>query len=195
MSEQPFPIVAIPFEIYVAPVGEAMPAVTLEPPVGNWVLIGSDGDDNYGEEGVTVAYSETIEDFRALGGTGIRKSFRTDEGIRVSIMLHDMTFEEWSRVLNFNSVSADSDDKTIDNYKGQQVATRAFLVRGNGAGAYGAGYNYQWEIPRARLDGNPTVIWVKGAPAGVEVAFQVMEDLNAASDADRFGIMRQQFQN
>ncbi len=195
MAEQPFEIVAAPFELYIAPVGESFPAVTLEPPVGNWVLIGTSGDDSYGEEGVSIEHSETIEDLRMLGGTGIRKSFRTEEGIMVSLMLHDMTLEEWVRALNFNAVATDSNDKTIDLYKGQQVATRALLVRGNSAGPYGADYNIQFELPRVRPDSTPSVVFQKGTPAGLLLAFQVMENLSAASDADRFGILRTQFQN
>lgn len=195
MAEQPYEIVAAPFEIYIAPIGESMPAVTLEPPVGNWVLIGTSGDSSYGEEGVTIEHSETIEDHRGLGGTGIIKSFRTEEGILVSLMLHDLTLEEVSYALNMNAVQTSSNDKLMDSYKGQQVATRALLVRGNGAGAYGADYNLQWEFPRVRVATAHSLNFQKGIPAGIALAFEVMEDLSAASDADRFGIVRQQFQN
>ncbi len=193
-AQQPFEIIAAPFEIYIAPVGESFPAVTLEPPVGNWVLIGTSGDKSYREDGVTVEHAETIEDFRGLGSTGIRKSFRTDEDITVSADVVDLTFEEYSRALNFNSVSVDSDDKTIDLYKGQVVLYRALLVRGNGVGPYGD-YNMQFELPRVRPNSTPSVVFQKGTPAGLALSFMVMEDLNAASDADLFGILRAQFQN
>ncbi len=190
----PFEIIAAPFEAYVAPVGESFPAVTLEPPVGNWVLIGTLGDTNYGEEGVTVQHSETVEDFRSLGSTGPVKSFRTEEDLLISFMLHDLTLEEYSRALNFGTVTTSSDDKLLPMYQGQDVAYRALLVRGNNAGPYGA-YNIQFEIPRVREDSAPEVVFTKGIPAGLALSFRAMIDLSAATDGARFGNIRTQFQN
>ena len=191
----PFEIVAAPYEIYIAPVGESMPAVTLEPPVNNWVLLGTLGDTNYSEDGVTVQHTETVEDFRSLGSTGPVKSFRTEEDLLISFMLHDLTLEEYARALNFATVTTASDDKTIPMYQAQEVDYRALLVRGNDAGPYGAGYNMQYEIPRVREDSAPEVIFTKGAPAGLALVFRAMIDLNAASDGARFGLIRTQFQN
>jgi len=195
MAQAPFEIIAAPFEVYIAPVGEAMPAVTLEPPAGNWVLLGTLGDAEYGEDGVTIQHSETIEDFRSLGSTGPVKSFRTEEDLLISFMLHDLTLEEYARALNFNTVQTDADDKLIDLYRGQQVLYRALLVRGNDTGPYGASYNIQYEVPRVRPDSAPEVVFQKGTPAGLALQFRAMIDLNAAADADRFGILRTQFQN
>ncbi len=191
----PFELVTGPFEVYIAPVGESFPAVTLEPPVGNWVLLGTLGDTNYGEEGVTVQHTETVEDFRSLGSTGPVKSFRTEEDLLISFMLHDLTLEEYARALNFGTVATASDDKTLPMYQGQEVAYRALLLRGNDKGAYGAGYNFQYQIPRVREDSAPEVIFTKGTPAGLALVFRTMIDLSAATDGARFGLIRQQFQN
>lgn len=191
----PFEIVAAPYEIYVAPVGESFPAITAEPPGGNWGLLGTLGDTNYSEDGVSVQHTETVEDFRSLGSTGPVKSFRTEEDLLVSFMLHDLTLEEYARALNFGTVATDSNDKTLAMYQGQEVAYRALLVRGNGAGPYGAGYNMQYEIPRVREDSAPEVIFKKGDPAGLALVFRAMIDLNAATDGARFGNIRTQFQN
>ncbi len=190
MSEQPYEIVTGPFEVYVAPVGESFAAVTAEPPGGNWVLLGTSGADNITEDGVTLTMSETLEHFRSLGGTGIRKSFRTEEDFIVAFLLADLTLEEWVRVLNFNTVSTDSDDRTIPLYKGADVATRALLIRGNDKSAYGTGFNAQFELPRVVPTGAPEVVFVKGAPAALAVEFMALEDLNAASDSERFGRIR-----
>lgn len=195
MGQAPYEIIAAPFEVYIAPVGEAMPAVTLEPPVGNWTLLGTLGDTEYGEDGVSVQHTETVEDFRSLGSTGPVKAFRTEEDLLVSFMLHDLTLEEYARALNFGTVVTDSNDKTLAMYQGQEVAYRALLVRGNGAGPYGASYNMQFEIPRVREDSAPEVIFTKGAPAGLALIFRAMIDLNAATDGARFGLIRTQFQN
>ncbi len=194
MSEQPFEIVTGPYEVYIAPVGESFAAVTAEPPGGNWVLLGTSGADSTTEDGVTISTPETIERFRSLGGTGTRKAFRTEEDFIVAFMLADMTLEEWVRVLNFNTVSTDSDDRTIPLYKGLDVATRALLIRGNDKSPYGTGFNMQFELPRVMPTGAPEVVFVKGVPANLAVEFEALEDLNPASDSERFGRIRATFQ-
>ncbi len=191
----PFEIVAAPYEVYVAPVGEAFPLITAEPPGGNWTLLGTLGDTEYGEDGVSVQHTETVEDFRSLGSTGPVKSFRTEEDLLVSFMLHDITLEEYARALNFGTVITTGDNKSLEMYQGQEVTYRALLVRGNDAGPYGAGYNMQYEVPRVREDSAPEVVFQKGTPAGLALVFRAMIDLNAASDGARFGNIRTQFQN
>lgn len=195
MSQTPFEIVAAPYELYVAAVGESFPAIGTEPPGGNWVLIGTSGADNYSEDGVTIQATETVEDFRTLGGTGPVKSFRTEEDLIVGVTLHDMTLEELARAFNFNTVSDDTDDRTMNLMKGLEVSYMALLVRGNGAGPYGTGYNMQWEIPRVRVSGEAEIVFTKGEPAGIAIEFMAMQDLSASSDAERFGRVRTQFQN
>ena len=187
---EPFEITAGPVDVYIAPVGEAMPLVTDEPPAGNWTLIGTSGSTNIGEDGVNVQHSESVEDFRSLGSTGPVKAFRTEEDLLVSFNLMDLTLEQYTYALNFNTVSVDSNDKTINPYKGETVQYRALLVRGNGKSPYGDTRNFQYEIPRVRGDSAPEVIFVKGEPAGLALQFRAMIDLNAASDADRFGKLR-----
>lgn len=192
---EPYEIIAGAFDAYIAPVGEAMPAITAEPPAGNWVLIGTGGSLNISEDGVTVQHTETVEDFRPLGSTGPSKAFRTEEDLLVNFMLHDLTLEQYSHALNHNTVATDTDDKTLSVYKGQAVLYRALLVRGNGKSPYGETYNIQWEIPRVRPDSAVDIVAQKGTPAGLALQFKAMIDLNAASDAARFGIIRTQFQN
>ena len=170
-----------------------MPSIGTEPPGGNWTLLGTLGNQNYGEEGVTVSHSESVEDFRGLGSTGPIKSFRTEEELTISLMLHDLTLEEYARAFNFVTVATDSDDKTMDLYRGNEVAYRALLVRG--AGPYGANYNLQYENPRVRSDSTPEIVFQKGTPAGLALQFRALEDLVAASESARFGIIRSQFQN
>ncbi|KKN39094.1 hypothetical protein LCGC14_0746900 [marine sediment metagenome] len=190
MSTEPYEVVVGPVEVYISPVGTAMPAVTLEPPASPWVLIGTLGNREIGEDGVSLAHEESIEDFRGLGSTGILKSMRTEEGIVISFMLNDITLAEYSRALNLNAKTTDGSDDVIDLYKGVDVATRALLVRGNGLGPNGASKNIQFELPRVRPDAAPDVVFVKGTPAGLALSFRVMDDLNAASSADRHGLIR-----
>lgn len=194
-NQTPYEIVAGPIEVYVAPVGESFPAIGTEPPGGNWTLLGTNGDSNYGDDGVTIEHPQTVEDFRGLGSTAPMKSFRTEEDLLISFMLADLTLEEYARVLNFNSVATDSDDKTLDIYRGHDVLYKALLIRGEDRGPYGTSYNIQWQIPRVREDSSPEVVFQKGSPAMLAVSFRAMADLNASADADRFGLIRTQFQN
>jgi len=194
-NQQPYELNSGPLELYIGPVGEPMPAIGTEPPGGNWTLLATLGDQEYGEEGITIAHSETVNDFRGLGGTGPLKAFRAAEELDVSFMCYDMTLEEVTRALNLTTVATDSDDKTLDLYKGLTVPYRALLVRGEDKGPYGASYNIQWELPRVRPNSAPSMVFTKGEPVGYSIAFKVMEDLNAASDSARFGILRTQFQN
>ena len=192
MAGQPYEIVIAPADVYIAPVGESFPAVTASPPGGNWTLIGTIGNENYGEDGVTISYEETVEDHRGLGSTGILKSGRTEESLLVNFMLHDLTLEEVTRALNFRSVATETNDKVLDLYQGHEVAYRALLVRS--VSAYQDSANAQYELPRVRSAGTPEVIYRKGEAAGLAMAFRVLHDLNAASDADRFGRWRDNFQ-
>lgn len=191
----PYQLISGPIEVYVAPVGESMPAIGTEPPGGNWTLIGTNGAKEYSDDGVTIVQPQTVEDFRGLGNTGPYKSFRTEEDLQVRFTLHDMTLEEYARALNFATVATDSDDKTVDLYRGQEVAYMAMLIRGEDKGPYGSSYNIQWEIPRVREDSSPELVFSKGAPVGYELSFMAMIDLNAASESEQFGIIRTQFQN
>ncbi len=195
MGQQPYEIIAGPAELYLAPVGEAFPAIGTEPPGGNWTLIATLGTQEYGEEGVTVSHEESVEDFRGLGSTGPIKSFRTEEELTIAVMVHDLTLEEYAKAFDFVTVATDSDDKTMDIYKSHEVAYRALLVRTNGLGPYGANYNLQYEVPRVRSDSTPEVVFQKGIPVGLALQFRALEDLSAASESARFGIIRTQFQN
>lgn len=192
MAGQPYEIVIAPFSVYVAPVGESFPAVTADPPGGNWVEIGTNGNINFGEDGVTVQHQETVEDHRGLGSTGILKSGRTEEDMLISFTLHDLTLEEYTRALNFRSVATETNDKVLDIYMGHEVAYRALLVRG--VSPYMDSANLQYEIPRVRAESAQEVVFQKGNPAGLQMMFRVLHDLNAASSADRFGRVRTQFQ-
>ena len=57
--------------VYLAPVGESMPDI-VDTPAGNWSVLGTNGDDNYDEAGITITHSQTLVKKRTLGGTGPR---------------------------------------------------------------------------------------------------------------------------
>ena len=104
MATEPLEIVAAPFELYLAPVGEAFPVIGAEPPGGNWVLVGTSGEDSTTDEGVTATFTETLEGFRSAASTGQRKVFRTEEDLAIALVLADTTLAAWAHALNFNTV-------------------------------------------------------------------------------------------
>lgn len=198
MNAAPFEIIAAPFTGWWAPVGEAFPAIDAAP-AGNWVKIGTSGDRNYDEDGVTVAHEQTIEQVRAVGGTGPRKAFRTEEGLIVRFSLMDLTLEQYRLALNSNPVattaagSGTAGFKALNAYRGLDISTMALLLRG-GVSPYGASFQSQFEIPVCFEGGSPEPAFKKGEPAGLALEFMVLEDPSASTEAERFGRLKQQHQ-
>lgn len=186
----PYEIVAHPFTVYWAPVGESFPAIDAAP-AGNWKKVGTSGNRNYAE-GVTVLHPQTIELVRPGGSTGPVKALRTEEGLIVRFTLWDMLLEQYKMALNSNAVSTTAAGsgtagyKEVPTYRGLDVSTLALLVRGD-ASPEGAGWKTQYEIPVCFENGSPEPVFQKGAPAGLALEFMALEDPDAASASARFG--------
>jgi hypothetical protein len=192
MSTEPYEIVAAPFTLWVAPVGTSFPTIE-EAPGGSWTKVGTSGDLNYTEDGVTVEHPQSVEFFRALGSTGPRKAFRTEEELLISLNLADLTLEQYALALNHNTVTTlapapgEIGSKKIGLSRGLEVPQRALLVRGANASPYGTGWGAQYEVPVAVQIGEPEVVFQKGEPAGLSLQWAALEDPDAASAAERFG--------
>lgn len=197
MAQAPYEIVAQPFTLWVAAVGTTFPEID-ETPDGSWTKVGTSGDRNYSEDGVTVMHSQTVEAWRALGSTGPRKAFRTEEEMRVGMTLMDLTLEQYALALNYNTVTTVAADVDTGGYKsiglsrGLDLPQRALLVRGVGS-PYGAGsvqaWNMQYQIPVAVQVAEPEVVFVKGEPAGLALEFLAIEDPSASDATERFGLL------
>jgi hypothetical protein len=191
MPTQPFEVVAQPFSLYTAPLGTAFPAID-EEPSGEWTLVGTSGDLNYDESGVKVQHKQKVEEWKALGSTGPRKAFRTEEEFMFSLHLVDISLEQYSLAMGGGTVATvppgvgTAGYKSLGMSRGLEVVQYALLVRGVGASPYGVG-NVQFEVPRAIQVGDPAPTFVKGKPAGLELSFHALEDLAATSDDERFG--------
>lgn len=188
---EPYEVLAQPFTAWIAAVGTAFPGVD-EAPGGSWTKIGTSGDLNYTEDGVTVSPEQTIEKFRALGSTGPRKAWRTEEDLMISFTVADMTLEQVKAALNGNSITSTSPTtgvsgtKKIGLSRGLAVTSYALLLRGNGS-AYGDDYPSQFEVPACYHNGNPELVFSKGEATGVLMEFVALEDPDAASADERFG--------
>ena len=195
---EPYEIIAAPFTVWYAPVGEAFPAINATP-AGNWAMIGTSGDENYHEDGVTAAHSQSIQKYRPVGTTGPRKAFRDEEDLMIRLTLNDMTLEQYKHGLNANSVSATAAGSGTAGFKklglrqGLDVTRQALLVRGD-VSAYGADYKSQLEIPICFQSGSPEPVFRKGEPAGLALEFTALEDSGASSEDERFGRLIKQHQ-
>ena len=191
MATAPFEIIAAPFIIYHAPVGEAFPRINIAP-AGNWSQIGTGGDLNYTEDGVVVIPSQTIVPFTPLGSTAPVKAFRTQEGMAIRFTLADLKLEEWNLILNSNSVTdtaaggGEAGFRDVDLFMGASVTQFAILARGLFS-PYGNGWNCQFEIPVMYQSAAGEQVFQKGTPVGLSLEFTALADPNAATASDRFG--------
>jgi hypothetical protein len=188
----PYEVIAAPFVVYYAPVGETFPLVDVTP-AGNWTKVGTSGELNYTDDGVIVSHSQEIEEWYAGGDTGIRKVFRTKESQKVKFTLADMTLEQYRLALNMNAIttvaagSGTAGYKKIGLSRGNDVAQRAILIRGD-VSPYGDGLKMQYELPIAFQTGTPEVVHgKKGTPAMLALEWTSIVDPNASTAFERYG--------
>lgn len=170
--------------IYVGPIGEAFPALDTTP-AGNWVTLGET------KEGVTVVYEDSIEGIRVDQETGIVKAIRTEEDMRIETSLAVGTLENLSYFLNGNAVtdtpagSGTIGTREVANYRGGVVQEFSILFRATSP--YGDNYPAQYELPRGYFEGPSGLEYMKDDTVVIPCVFNVMVDLTAATDAEKFG--------
>jgi len=187
----PLEIVATPFIVYAAPVGEAFPLIDATP-AGNWVKIGLNGDLSMSEDGVTIAHEQEVNLINVLGDTGPIKAFRQSEVLRISFTLFDITLETYRFAINFNTVTDTAASSGVAGIRelglgrGATPEQRALLIKGNLASPYLEASPVQYQIPKASEIGSPEVVYRKGEPAGLALEWVALVDTSAAADK-RFG--------
>lgn len=144
----PYEVMGAPHSLYIAPVGEARPAIGAAP-AGGWVLVGTAGNRSYAEEGVRVNSPAAYNYFRGLGSAAPRKAFRAEEDVSIAVTLADLTLE--SLATAFNKLSTDVTEagitRTLGLSRGLGVMTVALLVRG--PSPYMDDGFAQWWVPAA----------------------------------------------
>ncbi|WP_225205387.1 hypothetical protein [Novosphingobium huizhouense] len=187
---QPFEIVGQPLSLWLAPVGTTFPLIGAAPS-GSWALIGTSGTRNQDEGGVTTTHSQTIQKVRPGGTTGAVKAFRNEEDLSFKLTIWDLTLEQLKVALNANTLTTTAAGvgtagfKSIGLSRGVDVTEYALLARGSSP--YGDGMTAQYQVPRCFMSNSPAIVHRKGVPAGVELMFDALEDLSAASADLRFG--------
>ncbi|PAL20222.1 hypothetical protein [Sphingopyxis sp. GW247-27LB] len=187
---EPYEIVSGPLTLYLAPVGTAFPLIDAAP-AAEWKMVGTSGDKNYSDDGVSVQHSQSINKVRPAGSVGARKALRTEEDMMVTVTLWDNTLEQYALALSGVDPAATAAGvgtagfKKIGLSRGEEVKQYALLARGKSA--YDEKYAAQYEVPRCYQAASPTVLYNKGVPAGIELNFDALEDLAAAIETELFG--------
>lgn len=183
MATTPYDIVAGPATVYLAPVGEAFPTVSATPG-GNWVTLGDT------EGGVAVTHDESIELLMVDQASGPQKAIRSEEGLTIAFALANLTLEQYARILNVVAVTQNAgppSNREIPLRQGFDVSQRAMLIRI--PSGYGA-FNGQYEFPVVVQTGSPSPSFVRDDKTILEVEWAALEDPDAASDGEKFGVLR-----
>lgn len=181
----PFEIIGAPYEIWVAPVGTAMPALDATPS-GSWTKLGTSGSKNYDDDGVTVDLDQKFEGFRGAGSTVQRKVWRVEEDMSISVKLVDMTAAQVAKVLNDVSVTTvapgptQAGESNFSLYGGVNVATLAVIARG--ISPANELYVAQFEMDSAFQEGTPSIQLTKGKPAMLDVKFTALDASGNGAD-------------
>jgi hypothetical protein len=182
-NQQPFEIIAYPFNVYLAPLGTAFPDISDAENTFDaaWFLLGSSGNKNYDEDGIKVTHDQTIEEFRPVGLSAARKAFRTEESLMIEFNLVDVSAAQYAKVLNDATVTDTPAGAGVGGNLNfellQDLAVRhyAMVLRGDWS-AEGDGFNTQWDIAKCYQNANPEPEYKKGEPARLACEFRVLWD-------------------
>lgn len=168
--------------LYVAPVGTAFPVLTATPG-SPWRELGDTQD------GVDVNSDDKVELVRTDQRTGPVKATRTDETMVIKTKLAEATLENLADALGATVTDTAPGVGTIGTreinlHRGATVTEFAFLFRGSSP--YG-NFPAQYELPRAYCDEVGALKYEKGKNMAIPVTFKALEDLEAATEDERYG--------
>lgn len=193
-NSTPFEIIGAPCEVYIAPVGTAFGNVN-DDPVAPWASVGTAGADNQTSDGVTINQNQDFNIFRGGKSTGPRKVFRTAEDQTFSLVIADLTLEQWKHALNENAVATVAPDGEAGGYKeiglsrGTSVATMALLLKT--VSPYMDDGAMQLCIPLVAQTGKPQPVFKNGEAVGLALEFTTLEDTTQTA-TKRFGWVQAQ---
>lgn len=172
-------IVVGSLDVYLAAVDTAFPNVDTTPGVG-WTKIGTAGDKNYDDDGVTVTPSQTVETFTPAGMTVPYKAYRTEEGLVIGFNLVDLSSAQFAKIMDDATAVATAAAtgtpgySTIPLLRGATVQLFALLARGTGLSPAGPTFNLQWEADRVFQSADAAEIKFTKAPSMVAVEFTAL---------------------
>lgn len=175
---KPHEIIASPLTLFVAAVGTAFPKID-EAPAEAWLKLGDLGSKNYTDDGVTVTTAQTVETFTPAGGTAPRKAFRTEESLAMGFTLVDLSPEQFAEVMDQAAITTVvaakevAGEKSFSLLRGLGVQHYALLARGESTVDNELVSQYEW--PTVFQSGDPSPVYTKGEPAGLDVEFTAIE--------------------
>lgn len=193
LNSFPFEVLGMPAEIYLADVGAVFPTIEATPNPAVWTRLGTEGNLNYTQDGVKASHPQSVNVWRSLGDPGPRKVFRTEEDLKFTVEVADLTLEAYKEAMNGNTVNtvASAPDtpahKTLGLSRGLNIATRALLVRVPNGSPYMANGNAQYEIPLVQEVGSSEPQYRRDNPAILSFEWMALVDPDASSDQERFG--------
>lgn len=192
-NSQPYEIVGMPADIYIAAVGATFPDIDATPNPTDWTKLGTNGSLNYTPDGVKAGQPQSFNIWRSLGSAAPRKVFRTEEDGKYGVSVADMTLEQLTQAIGGLTPTAvvagggTAAYKKIGLSRGLNIATVALFIRVPGGSPYIADGNLQYEIPYAQYTGSPEVTWKRDNPAIIDMEWMALVDPNAASDDEQLG--------
>jgi hypothetical protein len=194
-------IIAFPYNVYLAPQGTEFPTLTdteaiiqggkKYPKVAlgaggttaaeSWFLLGTSGNRDYSEAGVTVTHTQTLGTFQGAGSTWIRKAWRSDEGTQVAFDLADLSPTHYAKIMDERTLnpselatSASANEEWFSLARLLNVNGQSLLLRG--PSAINEAKQSQYEIPYAYQAANPAPKYaIKGGPALLALQFTAIE--------------------
>jgi len=181
----PEEILAFPLTAYLAVVGTDFPLIDDAPGDFDvaWEVLGTEGDLDYDDNGVTVSHAETTFDVTPAGSTMPVKRFRTAEDLLTKLNLMDVSPEQYAKVMNNSAVttvaagSGIAGEKHFSLFRGDMVASFAVLLRG--VSPVDNTLNMQYEIPKAFVSVNGDVPYNKGVVTILPIEIQMIRHSEA----------------
>ena len=186
----PFEMVSGPLTIYTAPEDTPPPEISADP-AAPWDILGTNGARSISDDGLSVAFEETVESQRVLGSTGVQKQFRTEEDVMMSFNLLDVSAETFAIAMSGLSVTDTAAGvgtggvRTVPLLRGFNVLNLAFLARG--FSPYADGLFAQFWLPKGYASFSGELQYVKGEAAAISIEVMAIE-----STANQYGLYRTQ---
>lgn len=183
-------VIAAPFTAWVAPPGTVFPKLADEEEdfASGWTKLGTSGDKNYSEAGVTVTHTQTQGQFVSAGGITPRKKWRTDEGMQVAFDLVDLSPEQYALIMDdakVTTVTGAAGEQSLQLKRGIKVHVYALLLRG--VSTLNEEKLGQYEVSTCVQMANPAPKFaLKGGPAMLATQWDVLELIE-----DEWAIFRQ----
>lgn len=180
-AEEYAEVIGTPYAVWVGPVGTATPALDddeedFDP---GWAIIGTNGINNQGANGVLLGLGRTLTHFTPAGGTLPVKSWVTDEALTVGGSVVDTTVEQMAAILDDAAITSQVAGTGTPGYKkislvrGVAVKYFALLVRGLSPYDDGSGLNCQYQFARVFQSASQSLQYQKGTPAEVAWEFTI----------------------